>query len=153
MCRIAIPIARATTAKTTPTVMPTFAPTVRPWDFDEEERGADVGTGEVVAAAGGRGAVEGLATGRIVDGICDGVGFVTAVGNIVELELGSTVVVIGVMSLAKLYPDTKNPVTVIPPSLFSAGPGVCRRARVPDKLFITIADPDGTIDMHLLSAR
>jgi hypothetical protein len=130
--------------------MPTLAPTVRPRDLGE---GEEVGGEEVLAAEGGRGAVEGLAMGMIGDGVCTGVELVIAVGNDVELELESAVVVIGVMSLAKLYPDTKNPVTVIPPSLFGAGPGVCRRFRVPDKLFITIAEPDGTIDMHLLSVR
>ena len=54
-------------------------------------------------------------------------------------------------SSAKLYPDTRKPVTVIPPSL-SAVLRACRPASVPDKLLMTIAEPEGTIDTHLLSS-
>lgn len=140
----AMPMAIATTANTTPTVMPTLAPIPRP--LEEEVNGAGRPEfGEDVGAGSGTGAVEDL--GKFgADVIVDKIVGIGAV-----LELGSTVLVIGTGSSAKLYPDTRNPVTVMPPSPFAA-PVACRLARLPDKLLITIADPEGTIETHLLSS-
>ena len=131
-------------------MIPTFAPTVRPEDVVDEVRALEFAEEVVLGVLVGIGAVDIGAVPGCVINVEVAAELVDTVGNDVELELGSTVFVTGIGSSAKLYPVTRNPVTVIPPS-----PVVepCRAASVPDKLLTTIFCPAGTVEMHLLSDR
>lgn len=134
------------TVKTTPMVIPTFAPMERP---------------DGVTIMAGRGVGVDVLVDRALEGICgtlpgeelDGEELMLEPAEISGFEVGIDdpviVVVTRAGSSANEYPETRNPVTVIPPLfVFSA-----RTTLFADKFFTTTVCPAGTVDIHLLSER
>lgn len=137
------------TVKTTPRVTPTFAPTERP-DEVTVMAGRAVGIDVLVDRA-----LEGI-WGTLPGEELEGVELMLGAAEISGFDVGIAVAKNGVRvvvtragSSAKEYPETKNPVTVIPPLfVFSA-----RATLFADKFLTTTVWPAGTVDMHLLSER
>lgn len=132
------------TVNTTPMVIPTFAPTERP---------------EEVTVMAGRGVGVDVLVDRALEGILgtlpgeelEGEELMLEEAELSGFEVGFDMPVIVVVtkagSSAKEYPETRNPVTVIPPLfVFSA-----RTTLFADKSLTTTVCPAVTVDIHLLS--